>query len=89
MCEAVPFAVPVDALRPLIREIVVAMLAEIGTSNESPLLMTEAEAATKLGMSPDTLRSERRLGRITFRQRGRKIQYSPEDLAQYVARIRA
>jgi hypothetical protein len=89
MADTVPFAVPVDAFRDLIRTVVREVLAEIGTSKEGPVLLTEAQAASQLGMSADTLRSERRLGRIACRQTGRKIRYSPEDLSKYVARIRA
>jgi hypothetical protein len=88
MADTVPFAVPVDAFRDLIRTVVREVLAEIGTANGT-VLLTEAQAASQLGMSADTLRSERRLGRIACRQTGRKIRYSPEDLSKYVARIRA
>jgi excisionase family DNA binding protein len=89
MADSFPLAVSLDSLRPLIREVVAAVLAEIGPTNDAPVLLTEAEAATRLGMSADTLRSERRLGRITCRQTGRKIRYSTEDLSRYVSRIKA
>jgi hypothetical protein len=55
----------------------------------SRLAYTEEEAARLLGLEPHQLRDERGRGRITFsRIVGRRIRYTPEDLAEYLRRSR-
>lgn len=84
---------PTEFFRSLIRETVLETLAAQAASqqqqDQTVTAMTEGEAAKRLGLTPDQLRSERRLGRITFARCGRKIRYSGDDLTGYVKRHRA
>jgi len=50
-------------------------------------LLTEVEAARKLGVAPRSLRSERTAGRITFRRVAGKIMYRADDLNQWQENI--
>ena len=51
----------------------------------APALLTEAEAAEALRISPRTLREIRRRGGIRYvRSSPRTILYDPEDIAAYV-----
>lgn len=88
MAESIPLAVPVEAFRDLIRAVVREVLAETAAKSERAAL-TESEAAARLGLSPDTLRSERRLGRIDCCRLGRKVRFTEEQIAKYLARCRA
>ena len=47
-------------------------------------LMTEGQAAKRLGVSARTMFSERRDGRIGFRQIRRRVFYTEDDLAEYI-----
>ena len=52
-----------------------------------PALLSEQEAAAVLRMSQRTLRSLRDNGKIRYiRTSRRKIHYTPEDIADYIAR---
>ena len=53
----------------------------------APALLTEAEAAEQLRLSERTLRGLRSAGKIRYvRQSPRKIGYTPDDLAEYIAK---
>lgn len=52
-----------------------------------PRLLTEAEAAEKLGMTVYTLARERKAGRIRHRKPRRGVRYTAADLAAYVESI--
>jgi len=50
----------------------------------APALITEAEAAAMIGLSPRTLRALRSAGKIRYvRPSPRKVFYKPEDVAEY------
>jgi excisionase family DNA binding protein len=51
-----------------------------------PHLLTEAEAARKLGIHVNTLRNLRRRGEISCRQVGKRARYTADDLNKYLAR---
>jgi excisionase family DNA binding protein len=53
---------------------------------EVPHLLTEAEAARKLGIHVNTLRNIRRRGEISCRQVGKRARYTADDLNEYLAR---
>jgi hypothetical protein len=78
-----------DAMRPLIREIVQAVLAETASENntigDARLCYSEAEAAALLGVGCHVLRDERRRGRIVASSIvGRRVRYQRSDLLQYL-----
>jgi excisionase family DNA binding protein len=50
--------------------------------------MTLAEAAAKLGVSPDTLRSQIRHGALKATKRGRDWHVTPKEVARYGAESR-
>ena len=55
----------------------------------APLLLTEQEAAEHLHLSPRTLRDLRSKGMIRYiRQSPRKIAYTPDDIAEFIAKHR-
>lgn len=83
---------PTEFYRTLIRETVLETLAaQAARQQQAPAItaLTENEAAKRLGMTPDQLRSERRLGRISFARCGRKVRYSPDDLQRYLDKHKA
>lgn len=50
-------------------------------------LLTEQEAAEKIGLSARTLRALRSAGKIRYvRPSPRKVYYKPEDVAEYIER---
>jgi len=49
-----------------------------------PTVITEKEAAERLGISTSTLRRIRYLGRITYRKVGRSIKYTEADLIEHL-----
>lgn len=50
------------------------------------LLLTEEEAAGRLGVSPGVLRTERANRRIEFVKIGSKVRYRPGAIEDYIAR---
>lgn len=80
-----------DELKPLVRQIVGEVLAEVEERFESAngqLAFDEPMAAELLGLRPHQLRDERLKGRIGFtRVAGRRIRYSREHLRAYLARL--
>lgn len=53
----------------------------------APALLTEAEAAARIGVSPRTLRKLRADGKIRYvRPSPRKVYYTEGDCAEYLAR---
>jgi hypothetical protein len=78
----------VDALRPLIREIVVETVAQLETARATlpdRLAYSEPEAARLLGLAPHVLRDERLRGRIAASVVvGRRIRYLRSDLENYL-----
>ncbi|MGE3807288.1 MAG: helix-turn-helix domain-containing protein [Gemmataceae bacterium] len=90
MPDQQPFtlAIPAEALRPLITEIVRQVLAELEQQRaELPdEVMTEREAARVLKLSERQLADERRRGRITASGIvGRRIRYTRADVLAYLA----
>jgi hypothetical protein len=77
-----------EALRPLVREIVAEVLAQVETARASlpdRLAFSEPEAARLLGLAPHQLRDERQRGRIAASQVvGRRVRYLREDLLAYL-----
>lgn len=51
-----------------------------------PTLLTESEAASRLGMSLSTLRNERRAGRIGYTRIASMVRYTERDLLDYINR---
>src|SRR5690349_7480501 len=49
-----------------------------------PQLLTERQAAAKYGVSTDTLRRERRRGRIGFTKVGGRVRYTDQHLSDYL-----
>jgi hypothetical protein len=58
-------------------------------TNEYPLTETlsEPSAARVLGISPMSLRRERNRGNISFYQVGRRILYTPGQIADYLSSV--
>ena len=79
-----------DELKPLVREIVEAVLGEceqIKTLLNGKLAIAEPEAAALLGLNPWQLRDLRLAGKITHsRIVGGRIRYTPDDLLGYLRR---
>ena len=50
--------------------------------------LSEPEAATYLAIGSDYLRELRQEGRISYTAQGRRITYSPRDVAEYLERCR-
>lgn len=78
-----------DTLRPLIREIIAEVIAEMGTHRlDNPdEILTEAEAASRLRLNPWQLRDERLRGRIQASAVvGRRIRYTAADLQRYLSK---
>lgn len=85
-------SVPDETLRELVRNVVQEVLSTVegGASTDTPLALTEREAAERVGLTADQLRNERRLGRITFRRLcGKRVRYTMEDLSQYLEKHQA
>src|SRR5262249_41369695 len=83
-------ALPAEALRPLVAEVVREVLRQqadaAATLDGDRLAYSEPEAARLLGLEPHVLADERRRGRIGASQVvGRRIRYTREDLAAYLA----
>ncbi|MCB5423930.1 helix-turn-helix domain-containing protein [Altererythrobacter sp. CC-YST694] len=53
-----------------------------------PILLTEAEAAAALRLSPRTLRKARQAGLLHYVLIGRSVRYTMDDLESYVASLR-
>lgn len=51
-----------------------------------PHLLSEAEAAARLGVSKDTMQRERKRGRMPYRRIGGRIKYTEDDLLTYIRR---
>ncbi|GLV24172.1 helix-turn-helix domain-containing protein [Sphingobium sp. TomTYG45] len=49
-----------------------------------PAILTERQAAAKLGVSPDTLRRERARGNISFTKIGGRVRYLERHLIDYI-----
>jgi hypothetical protein len=82
--------VDAEALRPLLREVVAEVLAQLEHDRaqipDGPLAYSEEEAARLLGLEPHVLRDERRRRRIGASQVvGRRIRYTRADLLDYLA----
>jgi hypothetical protein len=85
--DSIALQVPVEGLRPLIEAVVREAFERLGAGaggDGAALLFTEEAAAARLSMTPDQLRSERRLGRIAYCRSGRQIRYSRYNLEAYV-----
>lgn len=54
----------------------------------APMLLTETEAATRLGISDRTLRRERQAGHINYILIGRRILYDLSDIQAFIDRAR-
>lgn len=87
------FNIKVDAddLQPLIAAIVAETMKQMSqeqakANGKGRFAYTEAEAAELLGLEQHVLRDERRRGRIQAScGPGRRILYTPQDLADYLA----
>ena len=81
-----------DELKPLVREIVQAVLAETDQLNhllKGKLAVTEPDAAAMLGLNPWQLRDLRLAGKIAYcRIVGDRVRYTPEDLIGYLRSTR-
>lgn len=81
-----------SALGRLIERVVRHVLAEVEKERDAfgdKLVLSEAEAASALGVRQHVLRDERARGRIhCSRIVGRRIRYRPKDLAEYLERER-
>ncbi|MAY19758.1 MAG: hypothetical protein CL955_03990 [Erythrobacteraceae bacterium] len=53
-------------------------------NNPAPTLLTETEAAQRLHVCERTLRKARQAGRLHFVKLGRRICYTPADLAAFI-----
>src|SRR4051794_7530509 len=91
MRPANPVSLPVhpDALRELVREVAVQVVAELDRDKASlpagRLCFPEAEAAPMLGLQQHQLRDERLRGRIAYhRVVGNRVMYSRDDLLAYL-----
>jgi hypothetical protein len=77
-----------DALVDSIADRVAEKLAETMAASESNgtdnlRLLTEAEAAARLGMAPHQLRDHRFAGRVKETRKGRRIYYSQSELRRF------
>jgi hypothetical protein len=92
MTGCVNLGLDAEALRPLLREIVAEVLAQVEEDRArvaSRLAYSEAEASALIGLRPHQLRDERRRGRIGASVVvGGKIRYLPSDLTAYLAERR-
>jgi excisionase family DNA binding protein len=82
--------VDAEVLRPLVRQIVAEVVAQLEHDRaqipDGPLAYSEEEAARLLGLEPHVLRDERRRGKIgASRIVGRRVRYTREDLTGYLA----
>lgn len=68
-----------EELRPLIREVVREVLAELRDESDARLL-TEAQAADFLELPRHQLRDARLRGEVESRRVGRRVMYSESDL---------
>jgi hypothetical protein len=76
-----------DELRPIIREIVGQVLAELGNGNGDRLAYLEPEAAQLLGLQPHQLRDLRLAGKIKASKGPRnRALYTRSDLLAYLAK---
>lgn len=51
-----------------------------------PKTLTEPQAAKAIGIHPGTLAAWRRAGKVpSWRQFGRKVKYTPEDVERFIA----
>jgi len=87
------FMVSAETLRPLVRDIVVEVLAvqaqDQARLGEERLAWSEPEAAQLLGLQTHQLRDERLRGRISASLVvGRRIRYQRADLLAYLQRER-
>lgn len=58
-------------------------------SVKKAITLTEPEAAAKIGIHPSTLAQLRRKGKVpSWRQIGRKVKYTPEDVERFIASTR-
>lgn len=74
--------IPVEDLKPLIRQIVEETLA---ATVARQLVFTEEEAAASLALEPHQLAGERKRGRIKASiTAGRRIRYHRDDLLEYL-----
>lgn len=80
--------IPSDELKPLIREIIQAILVETDQLEQlfkGKLAVDEPEAAAALGLNPWQLRDLRLAGKISYsRITGRRIRYTKSDLTDYL-----
>jgi hypothetical protein len=87
-----PFALDVEALKPLIAEVVAQTMTAVRESEAAlpdKLAFSEPEAARLLGLEPHQLRDERLRGRIKASQIvGKRIRYCRADLLDYLAQRR-
>ncbi len=77
----------VDEIANRLVDRVVAKLADhLGQQETTPgrMAFSEAEASELLGVEPHVLREQRRLGRIEHSRIGRRIAYTPEQLADFL-----
>ena len=81
-----------DELKPLVREIVQAVLSETDQLKHllnGKLAVTEPEAAAMLALNPWQLRDLRLSGKITHsRIVGGRVRYTPDDLIGYLRSTR-
>ena len=81
-----------DELKPLVREIVEAVLTEVEQFKQllnGKLAITEPEAAALLELNPWQLRDLRLAGKISHsRIVGGRIRYTLDDLTDYLRRCR-
>jgi hypothetical protein len=92
MSSPLNLSIDPDALEPIIRQAVVATVAELEAHRDrlgDKLAFSEPEAAHMLSMEPHQLRDERRRGRISASQVvNRGIRYTKQDLLNYLSRQR-
>lgn len=78
-------------LKPLIRAVLVEVLAELdmrGLQKGDDAAIPEARAAEMLGVARHQLRDARRRGEITCSRIGKKVVYTKSELTQYLNRTR-
>jgi hypothetical protein len=89
MTQPLSLHIESEALRPLIGQIVREVLTELERDRATVagrMAYSEEEAARLIGLEPHVLRDERRRGRIAASSIvGRRIRYTPADLASYLA----
>jgi hypothetical protein len=92
--ESSPISLVIDpqVFSPMVKSLIAEVLAQTEADRAktgSKLAYSEEEAARLLGLEPHQLRDERGRGRIAFsRIVGRRIRYTPDDLADYLRRSR-